>query len=320
MTASARGSSVREVTRVPVSILPAVAQIRGECRRDRPRPTSRHGPAEPVARADQSHADGRAHRPIEPAYGVGRDASERARLRSAPGMSKRGRRHRRSETETDEADRMLREVQERTEQVVVEDVERPEGRRTGAAMTPRRRQARAPSRPRREPSRRRCRRRADGPGRLRPAPLEPVALQAEGIQDGRTHRHRVHRGAVVVDETAASTHRYARRPRSPPQPRAPSHQPLAGEHGRAREPVRAGPDDDRVAQPTALGAALRSALRITSTGKSNDSSSHGPRRASPRRPPSLPPAGRRQRHRSGSAAAGCAPVGTRARPHEHRRR
>ena len=59
------------------------------------------------------------------------------------------------------------------------------------------------------------------------------------------------------------------------RPRAPSRStPCARERRRAGQPVRAGADDDRVAHatPRAAGAAP---VRVTSTGKSQDSSSHG---------------------------------------------
>jgi len=113
---------------------------------------------------------------------------------------------------------------------------------------------------------------------LGPAPLEAVAREVERLEERRPHRHRMHSGAVVVDEsgngrlaaprTAADRvlcledrHLYA----------------LARERHRARQPVRAGSNHDRAAHATGAGGAGSCSLPTTSTGISNDSSSHGPR-------------------------------------------
>ena len=106
-------------------------------------------------------------------------------------------------------------------------------------------------------------------------PLEPVAAEVERVHERGGDGHRVHRRAVVVQD--ARDGQLAR-------PRAPADRRLRLEHAdldalarqrhRTGEPVGARADDDGRAH---AGAETVGRSRVTSTGKSQDSSSHGPR-------------------------------------------
>ena len=112
---------------------------------------------------------------------------------------------------------------------------------------------------------------------LGPAPLEAVTLQRELVQRRCADRHHVHGRAVVVQQTrerqlaAASAAADARLGLQHGHLQA-----RTCEHGRARQSIRAGTDDERIAHYATGAPAGRRALEpITSTGNVPVSSSHG---------------------------------------------
>ena len=170
-TTSGQPSSASERTRTPVSIRPAVlAQHRRPARR---RSTASRRPAtgQPTLWPAEisAIADRGADRPRQRAEGVGGDAAEqRSRRRRLPAAGEERRRRRRRDPEAGQPQRVLRQVQDRPQHVLVDRVEVRGGRREqpppGAPVLtqPRRRLAPASG-----PSSRRCRRRAGGRGRPR---------------------------------------------------------------------------------------------------------------------------------------------------------
>ena len=131
------------------------------------------------------------------------DAAEQgASLGGAPGARQQGGRCRGREAEADQAQGVAREVQHRAVDVLAEGVEA--GGRAPEDATP-------------------CGAVLSEPGgglldrvqhhagaavvegvgevHLGPAPLEAVAVEAEGVEEGRAGRHRVHRRADVVDRS-----------------------------------------------------------------------------------------------------------------------
>ncbi len=229
---------------------------------------------------DQGDADRRAHRPAQAAEGVRGDAAEqRPGLRRVPAARQHRRRHRRRQPEAQQPDRVAGQVQDRAQQIVDEQVE-------GLRRPP---EAPPPAAPvGAQPLRRRLDRAQHHPGgavveRMRevdlgPEPLEPMALEAQRAQERRADRHRVDGRAVVVHKP-----RDGELPAARPAPdrlgglEHGDRDPLPGERHRAREPIRAGADDDRLAHAVVTGLAGRSRPRVTSTGNSQDSSSQGPR-------------------------------------------
>ena len=246
-------------------------------------PPGGHRPAEAVAGRDQSHPDRRAHRPGERAEGVGGDAAEqRPGLRRLPAAREQGRRRRGRDAEARQADRVLGQVEDRAQQVLVERVEvrrgRPKSRRQAAPSSP------SPARSRRSsaPSPRRCRRRADGRGRPRAS-----ATRGRGPRGRASCRNgeaaaigwTAEQSSWRTPGTVSSLVRVPPPIVSAASSTVTSH-PLARQRHRAGQPVGAGADDDRVAQMAfatrfSSPGFLTPGPPVTSTGKSNDSSSHG---------------------------------------------
>ena len=204
-------------------------------------------------------------------------AEESLRLRRPEGSGEHRGRQGGGQAEAGEADRMTRQMKDRLEEVLGEAPERtrrsaeeplpgtavgPEARGrlvdrvpqdTGAAVV-------------------------EGMGEvdLRPEPLEPVAAEVQRVEEGGADRHRVDRGAVVVED--AGDRELAGPRASPDRLRRLEHGDAdagAGQLNRAGEPVGPRPDDDRVAH--AGSGRTRSGGPVTSTGKSQDSSSQGRR-------------------------------------------
>ena len=103
---------------------------------------------------------------------------------------------------------------------------------------------------------------------LGPAPLEPVALELERIEERRADRHRVHGGADVVHQAGnGQPRRSARRRRSSSSAsRTVTSTPSRASATAHASPFGPGADDDRAAHATAAGPGCRS-LRMTSTGQ-----------------------------------------------------
>ena len=118
-------------------------------------------------------------------------------------------------------------------------------------------------------------------------PLEPVALEWERAQVGRSDAERMHRGAVVVDEAFDDGIGERARPATGLIRRFEHRDPeaLVREGQRGRQPVRSGADDDRVrARPLTTARRAHSALPRTMIRPSSASTSTEP--ALPMRPSS----------------------------------
>ena len=248
--------------------------------RDRLRAAARDRPAEAVAGADERHANRRAHRIGQRAERVRRDAAEkRTRLRRLPRAREDGGGHRRCGAEAGQLQRVARHVQHRAEKVVHEFVEllrRREHAPPGAAVLPQTLDCRV-QRVQHHP-------RAAVVQRVRavdlgPEPLEPVALEAERVEERRADGHRMHGRALVVQHPG---HGQLARPRAAADPVVSLEHghldALARERDSGGQPVRAGAHYDGAAHARAVAAGAVSFRGwTTSTGKSNEPSSHGPR-------------------------------------------
>ncbi len=235
---------------------------------DRARASAGHRPSEAVAGDGERHAHRRAHRPAERAERVrGHAAEQGAGLGSVEQAGEQRGRHGRGEPEAHEPDGMPGHVEHRLQEVLVEQLERacrraeqaPPGPPVGA-------QARRGGLERSLEHARASVVERVGQVDLGPAPLEPVPLEPQRVQEGRADRHRMDRGAVVVQDAGHG---------QLAGPRATADRVLglqhrdaharAGQLDRAREAVRPGADDDRVAHPRAVSA-RRPRPPITSTG------------------------------------------------------
>ena len=187
------------------------------------------------------------------------------------------RRGRRRDPEAGQPQRVLGQVQDRLQAVLVDLVEvrgrRPEKPAPGAPVL---------AQPRRRLLDRADHRRGAAVVErvrqvdLRPAPLEPVLLQLQRAQEGRCRRHRLPRRADVVDDSrdrqfraaGAAADRLGRLQHRHLDARL-------GQRHRAGEPVGARADDRCRAHAGAAARLAGSSRRSTSTGNSHDSSSQG---------------------------------------------
>ena len=208
----------------------------------------------------------------------GAAAEQRARLLGAECTREQRRGHRRRQSEAHEPERVARHVQHRAHDVLAQRGEPLDGE-------PNMRCHARPSSP--SPAAVSAIDRTITPGApvvervgevdLGPAPLKAVALETELVQRRRADRHRVDGGAVVVQQSRKR--QFARPGAAADRRLGLQHGHLharAREHRGARQPVRAGPDDDRLAQLGTTAPRGRSVLGpMTSTGNAPVSSSHG---------------------------------------------
>ena len=269
-TASASGSSESERTRTPVSIAaPCSRSTRDQRVGDRLRAAARRRPIRTGARRRSAPSRPRrssaASKGLIACAAIPREQGARLRSPPAPAPPCWPAAPPRSRTAPAAAGAAGRGAPGRSRSSASAVERRPTGRRKRGARRGRRRRARAavasiersitPARAVVE------RMRAVDLG---PAPLEPVAIQAERTKERRAHRHRMDGRADVVDQpgqgqlgAARAAAERVRRPRAPSRPRPPARAP-------PRRPARSGPSPTTIAslmRPRAAGRRRRASPR-----------------------------------------------------------